>query len=262
VRLGVPVSKHVSPLVGYNNNVRHKGRTFHVQTEDSGAARPRITTHLFADGGRILKSTRTDYSEHLGREDLAQVVRQLMKEQHKAMFIGLRDGHFDAVIATLDAPQVVPEAAPRVVTPAATAPRVSAESIPRDVSVTAGDTLHAPIPPPDPRFQPRPAPTLQGLSLASLGAPTDPSASPVATAVAERPPTGHTPRHGVPAVPAPAPSEAARYGASRPAAIFEKPTVREGGASLFGSNEVSEQSLDEVILSYLAEDLDAGPESQ
>jgi hypothetical protein len=92
------VAKAESPLVGFNNNVRHKGRVFHVQTEDSGVKRPHIVTHLFADGGRIIKSTRTDYSEHLGRSDMQTVIRRLMKEQHKAMFIALRDGQFDALV--------------------------------------------------------------------------------------------------------------------------------------------------------------------
>lgn len=86
------------PLLGYNNNVRHRGRVFHIQTEDSGVANPRIMTHLFADGGRIVKSTRTDYSEHLGRTDLAETVRGLMKDQHKAMFVALRGGELDALI--------------------------------------------------------------------------------------------------------------------------------------------------------------------
>lgn len=86
------------PLLGYNNNVRHRGRVFHIQTEDSGVANPRIMTHLFADGGRIVKSTRTDYSEHLGRPDLVDTVRALMKEQHKAMFVALRGGELDDLI--------------------------------------------------------------------------------------------------------------------------------------------------------------------
>jgi hypothetical protein len=86
------------PLLGYNNNVRHRGRIFHIQTEDSGLQNPRIMTHLFADGGRIVKSRRTDYSEHIGRDDQVEVVRGLMKEQHKAMFVALRCGEFDALI--------------------------------------------------------------------------------------------------------------------------------------------------------------------
>ena len=84
-----------SPLVGYNTNVRHKGKLYHIQTEDSGVKRPHIITQLFADGGRILASEKTSYEEHVGAENLTAIVKQLMQEQHKRVFIGLRDGAYD-----------------------------------------------------------------------------------------------------------------------------------------------------------------------
>src|SRR6516225_5039817 len=87
-----------SPLLGYNNNVRHRGRVFHIQTEDSGVKYGHIITHLFMDGGRILKSVKTSYSEYIGGERMAEIVREMMKQQHKAMFIALRDGKFDATV--------------------------------------------------------------------------------------------------------------------------------------------------------------------
>jgi hypothetical protein len=52
----------------------------------------------------------------------------------------------------------------------------------------------------------------------------------------------------------------ARYAAPRPAAIFSPPAAAEPTPTLFGRPSISEQSLDEVILSYLAEDLDESPE--
>jgi len=84
-----------SPLVGYNTNVRHKGNLYHIQTEDSGVNRPHVITQLFADGGRIIASEKTSYEEHLEAENLAAIVKQLMQEQHKRVFIGLRDGTYD-----------------------------------------------------------------------------------------------------------------------------------------------------------------------
>jgi hypothetical protein len=101
-----------SPLVGYNNNVRHKGKLYHIQTEDSGVARPHIITHLFADGGRIIASKKTDYAQHLASENLGEVVRKLMQEQHKAMAIALRDGLHDEAEAVAEP---VPDAAPSVI---------------------------------------------------------------------------------------------------------------------------------------------------
>ena len=84
-----------SPLVGYNTNVRHKGKLYHIQTEDSGVKRPHVITQLFADGGRILASEKTSYEEHLQADNLPAIVKKLMQEQHKRVFIGLRDGVYD-----------------------------------------------------------------------------------------------------------------------------------------------------------------------
>jgi hypothetical protein len=84
-----------SPLVGYNTNVRHKSKLYHIQTEDSGVSHPHIITHLFADGGRIVASKKTGYAQHVGAETLHEIVKKLMQEQHKAMFIALRDCAYD-----------------------------------------------------------------------------------------------------------------------------------------------------------------------
>lgn len=85
--------------VGFNNNVKYQGAVYHVQTEDSGIDRPHVITHLFADGGRIIKSHRRTYEDDVEREDVALYVRQLMKAQHMEMCIMLREGKFDEVIA-------------------------------------------------------------------------------------------------------------------------------------------------------------------
>src|SRR6185436_17941 len=98
------MAKFQSPLLGYNNNVRHKGRVFHIQTEDSGVNHPHIITHLFMDGGRILKSVKKSYAEHVGIDNMSEIVRGLMKDQHKAMFIALRDGQFDHLVEGAAAP--------------------------------------------------------------------------------------------------------------------------------------------------------------
>jgi hypothetical protein len=84
--------------VGFNNNVKYKAQTFHIQTEDSGLGKPHIITHLFADGGRVIKSHKRSYAEHVKRDDVAPFVRQLMKSQQLEMALSLRDGRFDEII--------------------------------------------------------------------------------------------------------------------------------------------------------------------
>jgi hypothetical protein len=89
------------PLVGFNNNFRYRGMSFHIQTEDSGFGRPHIITHLFADGGRVIKTRRIDYSEHVNGPDCREVVQRMMRDQHRAMAHDLRKGEVDAIIDEL-----------------------------------------------------------------------------------------------------------------------------------------------------------------
>lgn len=85
--------------VGFNNNMKYKGAEYHVQTEDSGLDKPHVITHLFADGGRILRSHKRSYASDVAREDVAMFVRTLMKGQHMEMVLSLREGTFDEIIA-------------------------------------------------------------------------------------------------------------------------------------------------------------------
>ncbi len=180
-----------SPLLGYNTNVRHKGKLFHIQTEDSGVKHPHVITHLFADGGRVVASRKTSYADLLGREDLQGRVKELMRAQHKAMFIALRDGEYDEDGAQPTKQHVAP---------------------PVDV-----DALEA--------------------AAARLATHTDPAPL-------------------VSATPTPAPKPVGRYQTTRPAAASAARPPSTPPRSIFGSDLLSEKSLDEVILSYLAEDLD------
>ena len=86
--------------IGFNNNIRAKDQIFHIQTEDSGLNAPHIITHLFADGGRVVKSHKRNYAAAIDTEaDIGAYVRQLMKAQHLEMVFALRDGRFDEILA-------------------------------------------------------------------------------------------------------------------------------------------------------------------
>jgi len=87
-------------ITGSNTNVRHQGKLFHVQTEDSGRRNPHVISHLYF-GGTILASEKTRYADllDLESETLAKDVRALIEEQHKEMLKRLKRGDFDGVIA-------------------------------------------------------------------------------------------------------------------------------------------------------------------
>lgn len=99
------------PLVGYNHSLPYQGRTYHVQTEDSGTGRPHIYSHLFYQG-LILCSAKSDYDPELA----SAAVRQLMQNQHKGLMKRLVRGELDdkinellgSVVSTTGETQAVP----------------------------------------------------------------------------------------------------------------------------------------------------------
>jgi hypothetical protein len=263
-----------SPLLGFNNNVKHRGRLFHIQTEDSGVKHPHVITHLFMDGGRILKTIKTSYAQHLGSERLAETVRDLMKTQHKTMFIALRGGQFDYVLESEDAPPPSSEG-PVSLLPNQFEPTPSR---PGDkISITGMPAPKAPVVPPLPGSKPvapampplRSAPAATGGRVAAQGgdksgarpsqrreAPEIFAGKTAEAAAVEVVPPKKARESSFPKKPE-KPSSG-RYAASRPAAIFAGGRNPEAGGSIFGDDLISEKSLDEVILSYLSEDLETG----
>ncbi len=87
-------------LIGYNNDVEHRGKTFHIQTEDRGANDDKIETQLF-HGGAILDTKITAYSEHIeGLEGKARdkKIKSIMKASHRSLFKNLLAGEYDEMV--------------------------------------------------------------------------------------------------------------------------------------------------------------------
>lgn len=97
------MSSH-SPQLGYNHNIPHRGRLYHVQTEDSGIDKAHIFTHIFYDG-TIISSRKVEYKEHVAGDgdpgELAPVIIGLMQDSHKTMIKSLRNGDFDEKIVAV-----------------------------------------------------------------------------------------------------------------------------------------------------------------
>jgi hypothetical protein len=97
------MSSH-SPQLGYNHNIPHRGRLYHVQTEDSGVDKAHIFTHVFYDG-TIISSRKVAYKEQVATYTdhgaLDPIVIGLMQESHKSMIKALRHGDFDEKIVVV-----------------------------------------------------------------------------------------------------------------------------------------------------------------
>ena len=81
-------------ITGFNTDVKHGGRVFHVQTEDKGKGNPKIETLIYV-GGQILDSVRFDYSEKISEGYDEELVTQLMEEQHRRVVRDIKTGKYD-----------------------------------------------------------------------------------------------------------------------------------------------------------------------
>lgn len=108
---------------GFNHNIPHKGKTYHIQTEDSGISSPHIITLLYI-GGTILAREKTSYADIIKVDNLEEVVRDLMQEQHKKMLRKLLTGGFTT--GTEEAP-AKSAAEPEAPTKSAAEPEAPAE---------------------------------------------------------------------------------------------------------------------------------------
>jgi hypothetical protein len=82
-------------ITGYNTDVRHGNRIFHVQTEDKGLANPKIETLIYV-GGEILDSYRGTYEDLLTEFPLQESSIQVrMDDQHKSVIRDIKNGKYD-----------------------------------------------------------------------------------------------------------------------------------------------------------------------
>ncbi len=82
-------------ITGYNTDVRHGNRVFHVQTEDKGLANPKIETLIYV-GGEILDNYRSSYEDLLATTVISEpIIQERMDEQHRAVIRDIKNGKND-----------------------------------------------------------------------------------------------------------------------------------------------------------------------
>ena len=82
-------------ITGYNTDVRHGNRVFHVQTEDKGHSNPKIETLIYV-GGEILDNYRSSYEDLLAASPVGDSsIQERMDEQHRAVIRDIKNGKYD-----------------------------------------------------------------------------------------------------------------------------------------------------------------------
>jgi len=165
-------------ITGFNTDIRHGDRVFHVQTEDRGLGNPIIESLVYV-GGQILLSKRSPYADLVAEGKVDEpAVRQLMDLQHRRIIEAIRRGRFDGSAAG-GAEAEPPKAGPAL-SPAAAAAAAA---------ILAGG--------PNSGAMPRPA---------APAAPPSPPRPPASAPVPAPPASGATPRPPAPPRPTPPPS--------------------------------------------------------
>jgi hypothetical protein len=126
-------------ITGYNTDVKHRNRVFHVQTEDKGESNPCVESLVYV-GGEILATRRISYAETAskGRDDSA--IQELMEQQHRAMIAAIQRGKFDGPNGSVRAP-AAEEAQPAKPAPKAAKAALEETALagPPPAGQTAGD---------------------------------------------------------------------------------------------------------------------------
>ena len=82
-------------ITGFNTDIRHNDKVYHIQTEDKGLANPYIESLVYV-GGEILASKKTSYAEQVKNGIDEKWIGGLMEQQHRTMIAAIKRGRFDA----------------------------------------------------------------------------------------------------------------------------------------------------------------------
>jgi hypothetical protein len=82
-------------ITGFNTDIKHNEKVYHIQTEDKGLQNPYIESLVYV-GGEILASKKTSYAEQAKSGIDEKWIGGLMEQQHRTMIAAIKRGRFDA----------------------------------------------------------------------------------------------------------------------------------------------------------------------
>ncbi len=125
-------------ITGFNTDVEFEGKTYHVQTEDKGLARPMIMSLIY-DRGTILASKRTPYDDLVADESVdEEVLAERLNKQHRLICAAVKNGRIDDLIR-------MTQGAP--VAKAASIAEAAVAEIPVTLPSITSDALELDVPP-------------------------------------------------------------------------------------------------------------------
>lgn len=84
-------------ITGFNTDIKHNSRVYHIQTEDKGLQNPCIESLVYV-GGEILASKKTSYADRMAEGIDDDFIARLMEQQHKTIIAAVKRGRFDGQV--------------------------------------------------------------------------------------------------------------------------------------------------------------------
>src|SRR6266581_2978190 len=81
-------------VTGFNTDVKHQGRVYHVQTEDKGLGNPIIETLIYL-GGEILAARRSSYADLVAQAAGEKQIAERIESQHNRMILDIKEGKYE-----------------------------------------------------------------------------------------------------------------------------------------------------------------------
>lgn len=124
-------------ITGFNTDIKHNDKVYHVQTEDKGVGNPYIESLVYV-GGEILASKKTSYAEQLKTGVDDKWIGGLMEQQHRTMIAAIKRGRFDQ---PADTTKTAPRSGPTLAVPGMQGGAVFAEAGARATPIDDEKTL-------------------------------------------------------------------------------------------------------------------------
>lgn len=86
-------------ITGFNTDIKHNEKVYHIQTEDKGLQNPYIESLVYV-GGEILASKKTSYAEQATAGVDEKWIGGLMEQQHRTMIAAIKRGRLDVTSDT------------------------------------------------------------------------------------------------------------------------------------------------------------------
>src|SRR5215467_6994603 len=84
-------------ITGFNTDVQHGGRVYHVQTEDRGQDHPFFESLVYV-GGTIVAKKRTPYGEQVDQGATEEAIALLLRRQHQVVIAAIKAGRIEDLI--------------------------------------------------------------------------------------------------------------------------------------------------------------------